>query len=44
MLMVAERANTDRPPIGFCILFLLGSKYARVAFALRFIGVAFSMV
>jgi hypothetical protein len=29
MLLVAESANTDLPPIGFCILFLLGSKYER---------------
>ena len=27
MLMVAESANSDRPPIGFCNDLLLGSKY-----------------
>ena len=27
MLLAAENAE-DRPPIGFCIEFLLGSKYA----------------
>jgi hypothetical protein len=27
MLLVVENANTDLPPIGFCIVFLLGSKY-----------------
>ena len=30
MLLVAETANTDRPPIGFCIDLLLGGKYAFV--------------
>jgi len=33
MLLVAENAITDRPPIVFCILFLLGSKYAGLALA-----------
>jgi hypothetical protein len=28
MFLVVETANTDRPPIGFCIDWLLGSKYA----------------
>ena len=27
MLLTLNFANTDRPPIGFCILLLLGSKY-----------------
>jgi hypothetical protein len=27
MLLVAENANTDLPPVGFCIHLLLGSKY-----------------
>jgi hypothetical protein len=27
MLLVVENANTDLPPIAFCIEFLLGSKY-----------------
>ena len=27
MLLVVENANTDLPPIGFCIELLLGSKY-----------------
>jgi hypothetical protein len=27
ILLVAENANTDLPPIGFCNEFLLGSKY-----------------
>jgi hypothetical protein len=27
MFLVWKTANTDRPPIGFCILFLIGSKY-----------------
>jgi len=31
MLLVAEKANTDRPPTGFCILFLIASKYAVIA-------------
>lgn len=26
--MVAENNNTDLPLLGFCIVFLLGSKYA----------------
>jgi hypothetical protein len=28
MLLAWKTANTDLPPIGFCIEFLLGSKYA----------------
>ena len=28
MLLTAENANSDLPLLGFCILFLLGSKYA----------------
>jgi hypothetical protein len=27
MLLACFSANSDRPPIGFCILFLIGSKY-----------------
>jgi hypothetical protein len=30
MLLVVENANTDLPSIGFCIEFLLGSKYVGV--------------
>jgi hypothetical protein len=31
--LVGESANGDRPPIGFCIESLLGSKYAGLALA-----------
>jgi hypothetical protein len=30
MLLVVENANTDLPPIGFCIEPLIGSKYVGV--------------
>ena len=30
LFLVEKSANTDLPPIGFCMLFLLGSKYAGV--------------
>jgi hypothetical protein len=40
MLLVVENANTDLPPIGFCIDWLLGFKYdglplSRVGFFCR---------
>jgi hypothetical protein len=31
MVLAAENANRDLPPIGFCNEFLLGSKHAVVA-------------
>jgi hypothetical protein len=38
--MPAENAKHDLPPLGFCILFLLGSKYAAKLPALGYLRVA----
>jgi hypothetical protein len=43
MLMVAEGANGDRPPIGFCIQSLLGSKYDDF-FAFHFGGLTLKLL